>query len=145
MKALTLSPDWAMLMYQGEKTIEFRTWKTNYRGDIVICSSAKKMRGCISGHAMMIANLSDIVPFRKSHLEDAAMDSMPQQKGFAWILKDFRMIKPVPVKGQLGLFNLEIEQEIIPADISDNEADEIFETLIYPLIFRPAQELHNSR
>ena len=87
MKALTLLPDWAMLMFQGEKTVEFRTWKTDYRGDVIICSSARKVKGCISGHALLVANLVEVVPFTKSHLDAAAMDYMPSQTGYAWIFR----------------------------------------------------------
>lgn len=140
MKALTLKPDWAMLMFQGDKTVEFRTWKTNYRGDIVICSSAKKMRGCISGNALMVANLKEIVPFRKSHLEAAAMDTMPDQKGFAWIFDNFRMLYPQPVKGKLGLFDVDIPIKYVPDELTEDEADEFIETFLIPLIFQPAQQ-----
>lgn len=139
MKALTLSPDWAMLVFQGEKTVDFRTWKTDYRGDVVLCSSAKKMRGCISGHALMIANLSDIVPFTRQHLDAAAMDSMPKQKGFAWIFDNFRMLYPVPVKGRLGLFDIDIPIKCVPEHLAEKEADEFIDTIISPLIFQPAQ------
>lgn len=139
MKALTLSPDWAMLVFQGEKTVEFRTWKTDYRGDIVICSSAKKMSGCISGHALMVANLSDIVPFSRKHLDAAAMDAMPDQKGFAWVFDNFRMLYPVPVKGRLGLFDVDIPLKFVPDRLSEKEADEFIDSVIAPLIFQPVR------
>lgn len=42
MKALSLNADFAMLVLLGKKTIECRTWRTNYRGDILICANAKK-------------------------------------------------------------------------------------------------------
>ncbi len=139
MKALTLAPDWGMLMLQGEKTIEYRTWKTNYRGDILICTSAKHIRGCISGHALLIAKLIDCVPFESKHLDAAAMDEMPDS-GYAWILDDFRMIQPFPVKGRLGLFDVtNPDIKIIPEDISDDEADSFVDSFILPLIFQPVQ------
>ena len=140
MKALTLAPDWAMLVFQGEKTVEFRTWKTNYRGDILICSSAKKMRGCISGHALMVATLKDCVKFQKCHLDAAAMDSMPDQNGYAWIFDNFRMLYPFPVKGKLGLFDVETpELKFVPEHLSEAEADEFIDNILTPLIFRPVK------
>ena len=36
MKVLTLKQPWATLVAEGIKKYEFRTWKTNYRGKILI-------------------------------------------------------------------------------------------------------------
>lgn len=36
MKVLTIKQPWATLIAEGIKTYEFRTWKTNYRGRILI-------------------------------------------------------------------------------------------------------------
>lgn len=39
MKALTLLQPWASLLAHGEKTIETRSWSTNYRGKVLITAS----------------------------------------------------------------------------------------------------------
>lgn len=142
MKALTLAPDWAMLVLQGEKTVEYRTWKTDYRGDILICSSAKRLRGCISGHGLMVARLVDCVPFTKEHLDAAAMDWMPEGKGYAWLFDNFRMIYPFPVKGRLGLFDVDTSNlKYIPDEDVNNEenAEELVNEIFTPLIFQPVR------
>lgn len=36
MKAITIKQPWATLIAEGYKEYEFRTWKTNYRGEILI-------------------------------------------------------------------------------------------------------------
>ena len=36
MKVLTLKQPWASLVANGYKVYEFRTWKTKYRGEILI-------------------------------------------------------------------------------------------------------------
>ena len=36
MKGLTIKEPWATLITEGYKEYEFRTWKTKYRGDILI-------------------------------------------------------------------------------------------------------------
>lgn len=36
MKVITLKQPWATLVIEGYKKYEFRTWKTNYRGEIYI-------------------------------------------------------------------------------------------------------------
>ena len=38
MKALTIKEPWATLIIEGYKKFEFRSWKTNYRGKILIHS-----------------------------------------------------------------------------------------------------------
>ncbi len=36
MKVITIKQPWASLIAKGYKEYEFRTWKTKYRGDILI-------------------------------------------------------------------------------------------------------------
>jgi hypothetical protein len=36
MKAITIKQPWATIIAEGYKEYEFRTWKTRYRGDILI-------------------------------------------------------------------------------------------------------------
>ena len=36
MKVLTIKQPWATLIMQGDKRFEFRSWKTTYRGDLLI-------------------------------------------------------------------------------------------------------------
>ena len=36
MKALTIKEPWATLIIDGYKKYEFRSWKTNYRGKLLI-------------------------------------------------------------------------------------------------------------
>lgn len=36
MKALTIKEPWASLIINGYKKYEFRSWKTNYRGKVLI-------------------------------------------------------------------------------------------------------------
>ena len=40
MKAISIDSDYAALIAAGEKTVECRTWKTNYRGELLICPIA---------------------------------------------------------------------------------------------------------
>ena len=50
----------AMYILQEKKTIECRTWKTNYRGPLLICAMKTPVPGCISGHAYFTVELTDI-------------------------------------------------------------------------------------
>lgn len=117
MKALSVHPYYAMAIVAGQKSIECRSWSTDYRGDILICSTAKKYHGTIPGHALGVVTLEDIVPFEKKHLKSALMlpkEYQPNQ--YAWKLTYNRLIVPVPVKGKLSLWNYDGELEFIPEE-----------------------------
>ena len=108
MKALTLHPYYAGLIFSGKKTVELRTWRTDYRGDILITSSAKKYSGTIPGHALCIAELYDICEMSKDLCQDAGVDWSEIKPAFdlyAWKLRNIRIIEPIPVKGKLSLWN----------------------------------------
>jgi hypothetical protein len=113
MKALSIHPTFAMNIFCGLKTVECRTWKTDYRGDILICSTNKKIKGTIPGHALCVVNLKDIVPFERKHLKAACMYSNEYQDGcYAWLLDNLRFVRPVPVKGKLSLWDYDGDLEI---------------------------------
>ena len=114
MKALSIYPYYAMAIATGEKTIEVRTWKTDYRGPILICSTAKKFYGTVPGCALAVVTLKDVVPLKREHLEAAMMEPKDYRSGmFAWILDNNRLIEPIPVKGKLSLWNFDDDDKII--------------------------------
>lgn len=103
MKALSIWPEPTMDIFTGEKTIEFRTWQTDYRGDLLICASSKKEPGFVSGHAYMVVPLLNIRPSEEEWYgyEGTTM--------YDWILGAPKLIQPIPVKGQLHLFDVDDE------------------------------------
>ena len=113
MKALTLRPEFAELVSNGIKTIECRTWKTDYRGDILITSSSKIRSGTIPGHALCVAELYDIRPMKREDADAACMKKVDcTSDKYAWCLRNIRVIEPFPVKGKLSLWNFEEEEKI---------------------------------
>lgn len=113
MKALSIHPYYAMGIAVGKKSVECRSWSTDYRGKILICSTAKKLHGTIPGHALCTVDLVDVVPFEKKHLDAALMEKNDfHYNNFAWILKNNLLIEPIPVKGKLSLWNFEEEEKI---------------------------------
>ncbi|MFR7746081.1 MAG: hypothetical protein ACLU06_01430 [Eggerthellaceae bacterium] len=123
MKALSLTPDWAIDVLLGYKMVECRTWKTDYRGPLLICASSQAWPGSIAKHALCVVDLVDIVPFAKKHLNAACMDAMPKPGSFAWILENLRWVKPFEVKGKLHLYDVPDEKiEFIPAEIDNATA-----------------------
>ena len=113
MKALTVHPLYAELITSGVKTIECRTWKTEYRGDILITSNQKKMLDTIPGHALAIAELYDIHAMSEADAQAAFMkpqDCTPDK--YAWMLRNVRLIEPIAVKGHLSLWNFDEDEKI---------------------------------
>lgn len=134
MKALSIHPAYAIAIAAGEKTIEVRTWETKYRGDIVICSTAKKASGTIPSHSLCIVELVDIVPLKKEHLKDALIDRMPDVDCYAWKLDNVRLIKPEPVKGKLGLWEYSQPVEYLPIAQTEEEDQALYDKYYKPLI-----------
>lgn len=103
MKALSIKDPYASMIYSGMKTIETRTWRTNFRGKILLCAS-KKPHINLSGNAFAIAKIIDCRPMTK---EDEGKACCELYDAYSWILDDVQKIKLVPVKGQLGLFEVD--------------------------------------
>ena len=106
MKAITIQEPWASLILSGKKTIETRTWQTQFRGKILLTASLKP-KTKLSGKAFAVANLVDIVPMTKAHEHGAQCRVYPG--AFAWILKEVTPIEQFEVKGRLGLFEVKVK------------------------------------
>ena len=71
MKALTIKEPWASLIINGYKKYEFRSWKTNYRGKVLIHAGniEKEMLlrfkdydlNCLKGVIIGEANITDCI------------------------------------------------------------------------------------
>ncbi len=110
MKALSVKQPWANMIASGEKTIETRKWATDYRGDLLIVSS-RQPRIEPAGSALAVARLVDCRPMRR---EDEASACCPIYPGaVSWILRDIRKIRPFTVKGRLGIYEVEIPDEML--------------------------------
>ena len=62
MKAITVIQPWASLLAEGAKLYETRSWKTNYRGEILIHAGKKDplfgMSQWVTKHGLMPVSLS---------------------------------------------------------------------------------------
>ena len=148
MLALSVMPYFAEMIMIGNKTVECRSWRTDYRGDIVICATAVRRPDTefpiIPGHALCIVELYDIRSFKKSELDAALLLDMPRGECWAWLLRNPRPIIPIPVKGQQRLWHFDREFQYIPmsgaiTDISDAEFDMIDAKYWSPISVEPAQ------
>lgn len=123
MKAITIKQPWATLIAKGYKEYEFRTWKTKYRGEILIHSGKvidkKAMArfedlnleypiGCIIAKA----NLTDCIPvddeFRKKVIPQNPSVYNGLNKtdwnGYGFKLENVEEITPVKTNGKLSLW-----------------------------------------
>jgi hypothetical protein len=105
MKALSIKQPWANLIATGKKTIETRTWATLYRGELLLASS-KCPRVYPAGYALAVARLVDCRPMTKADCEAAQCDLYPG--AVSWVLEEVHAIEPFPIKGHLGIFDVEM-------------------------------------
>ena len=104
MKALSVKQPWANMIASGEKTIETRTWETNYRGVIAIASS--KMPDIYpAGCVILTAYLVNCRPMVKSDEKAACCECLPGL--YSWCLVNVEKLEvPLKVKGQQGLYDI---------------------------------------
>jgi len=115
-KALSLSngyaAPWASWIREGRKTIETRMWGTGYRGPVLICA-AKRPNGPMAGCAVCIVDLLGCRWMRRS---DEALALCDWELGrFAWVLANVRHVLPFHVRGRLGLFGVDVPDELVRA------------------------------
>ena len=97
--------------YHAEKTIEVRSRNTNYRGDLLVCASAKpELPGRMSGVTCGFVELYDVKPIEQFTPEDWAATCIPEKdrprNGYGWMMRNPRRVVEMPIKGQLGVYNL---------------------------------------
>lgn len=124
MKALSVKNPWAALIVSGKKDIENRTWRTNYRGTIMIHCSQKRdplgeqklwelaTRGDYEKNSAaayiphwnksgQIIGSVKIVDCVQGHYSPWAEEGL-----WHWVLEDAKSFMiSVPAKGKLGIWN----------------------------------------
>lgn len=115
MKALSVRGDYVLDMIAGKKKIEYRTWYTKYRGDLLMCSTAKKVAGAVPGYALCVVHLDSV-------------EYCEEDDFYHWNISNVRVIKPIHVKGQLKLFN--VPNKLIKV-ISKEQFDDEIKKYIY--------------
>ena len=131
MRAISIRNLFAHEIMCGLKEYEFRAWKTDYRGNLLICSSANpKIINTISGHALCIVRLDEIIQITPRNYKEYGLDCKPDGKMYAGHLTDDRVIKPFPVKGKLNFFEVDDSLiEIIDSgddSLTDEEAEKLY-------------------
>ena len=126
MKVITIKQPWATLIMQGLKKYEFRTWKTKYRGDLLIHAGLSLDK---KGYERVKKYITDDIQYgvilgkvtitdcilRTPKLDDNLYKinsdiyrKSKSDKEYAWELSNVEKFNDnIKVKGKLGLWNLE--------------------------------------
>lgn len=101
-KALTIKPEYADLILSGAKRIENRSWGENVRGTILL------HRGGKGGAIVAAMEIVDVIT------PEEALSRYPEQAPYisgplCWVIGSVTKIKPVPCRGSLSLWKIEME------------------------------------
>ena len=128
MKVLSLTEPYATIIKEGKKTIETRSWKTNYRGKLYIHASSTKIpkkyrenkdlmnlvdiNNLNYGYIVCSCELIDCVKMTDEFIEKVKLNNeeyiseIYARDRYAWILKNIEILdKPIKAKGHLGIWN----------------------------------------
>lgn len=129
MKAISIKQPWAALIAAGKKTIEVRSWKTDYRGPLLIVSSQRPARHGLTrgivqwyrdqdphsplvrmGHAIAVVDLIDCR--RLNVMGDAEAACCFGRPGYmAWVVANPRLLaNPFPVSGRQRLYEVDYDE-----------------------------------
>ena len=127
MKCLSVSQPFADLIISGKKTIELRSWNTNFRGEFLIhspikirtedCKRLKISKQLKTGVILGKAEIYEVKPYKttneikkdqKFHLASKRF----QKKTYGFLLKNAKPLRvPIPCKGQLGFFEVNLQKQ----------------------------------
>ena len=129
MKVLSLTEPYATLIKNGMKTIETRSWKTNYRGKLYIHASSTKIpkeykdnkelmslvdiNNLNYGNIICMCPLVDCVEMTDEFINDIKRNKKNEyltgiysNGRYAWIFNNIEILdNPIKAKGHLGIWN----------------------------------------
>jgi activating signal cointegrator 1 len=135
MRVLSLTQPWASLICLGVKKIETRSWRTSYRGPLLIhasknypkwaqdCERSEPFYSALRPHGLYAypqlacGNIIGQCVLKDCISTESVTDLNPDEREFgdysanryAWILEDGHFLpRPVPAKGSLGLWEAQI-------------------------------------
>ena len=132
MKCLSICQPFAELIIQNKKTIELRTWNTNFRGEFLVhapikirkeeCRKLKMEQKFTTGAIIGKAELCDVKKYES--LKEIQADKNKHfssktvhEKTFGFILKNAKSFRvPISWKGQLGFFDADLPKMKIKDD-----------------------------
>lgn len=130
MKVITIKQPWATLIAKGYKEYEFRTWKTKYRGEILIHAGKgidKKAMARFKylnleypvGQIIAKATITDCIyvdedfaqkMFKKDPKVYKGLLNNDGWNGYGFKLENVEEIKPIEVNGKLSLWDYDYKK-----------------------------------
>lgn len=127
MKVITLKQPWATLVAKGIKKYEFRTWKTNYRGELLIHAGKgidKEAMGRFAhlnleypqSKILAKVDIIDCIELTSSinnkiiKENELVYGHKYDRTGYAWVIDNSQIIKcNAEISGKLGLWNIDLD------------------------------------
>lgn len=123
MKIITLKQPWATLIAEGYKQYEFRTWKTNYRGKLLIhagCGVDKEAmkrveflhltypKSCIVAEVTLedCLPLTEELNMKISSKNIQVYGENRLRTGYVWKIETIKKMCVPNIKGKLGLWSI---------------------------------------
>ena len=130
MKVITIKQPFATLIAEGLKEYEFRTWKTRYRGEILIHAgksidkkAMKKFEhlnlnyptGCIIAKAtltdcILIGDKEREMLNKKNPLVYSGVIKHPEWEGYGFKLENVQKIENINISGKLSLWDYDYDR-----------------------------------
>lgn len=130
MKVITIKQPFASLIAEGLKEYEFRTWKTKYRGEILIHAgkgidkkAMKKFEeynlDYPTGAIIAKVNLTDCINIddearkmlkEKNPLVYSSIIKHTEWSGYGFKLDNVKKIEPISINGKLSLWDYDYKQ-----------------------------------
>lgn len=98
MKAISVKQPFAEQLASGKKRIEYRTWKTNHRGPLLIVSSKEPREGgegLPCGVAVCVVDLVDVTG---------------EEGDYEWHVARPRRVEEMPIRGFAAIYNVPDER-----------------------------------
>lgn len=131
MKVITIKQPFATLIAEGLKEYEFRTWRTKYRGEVLIHAgkgidkkAMKKFEylnleypsGCIIAKATITDCIIIDDKMRrklkeKNSLVYSSIIKNIEWNGYGFKLENVQKIEPISINGKLSLWNYDYQQK----------------------------------
>lgn len=128
MKVITIKEPWATLIKEGYKEYEFRTWKTKYRGEILIHAGKGADKEAMErfkhlnlnysfGKIIAKATITDCVlvddefrtkMIKKDKLVYNNLTRKMDKNLYGFKLENIEKIEPIEVNGKLSLWDYDI-------------------------------------
>lgn len=128
MKVITLKQPWASLVANGYKKYEFRSWKLNHRGDILIHAGKAIDKDAMeqvknlnleypNSKILAIVHIDDCIKLdeninKQICAENYQVYGNKNRTGYAWKLSNIRKIENTDIiSGKQGIWNYDFKNE----------------------------------